>query len=693
MATVTVDPIPRIEGHLGIKLTRNVSNVVTEAIAHGNMFRGFENFLVGRDPNDAITFTQRICGVCPVPHGTTATHAVEAVYGYSNGHITFSDMENDGLGVPPKAVYVRNLILGAEFLMSSITHFYHLAAPSYVQGPNMPPWTPYFHDSYYEAPLRSGNRQLPQTAADGFPLDLWSAVITQYVKALRMRRLTFEAGALFAGRMPMTSAFVAGGVTTQDKGDDFRDKCRKFYNLLHETGMFIVKEYVPLALALGALYPRYDNKFNSHPTEGRPTTQAGWNAVPDTDENPLVRWGIGAGLGNFLSWGAFPIPRATNQVVALHGGVRLKGAGSNLINFTGKANVNAMVTAVNARLIEDTAHSWYVANPKWGYVTSAAKPGDITRTEPDRTKGGDKYSWTKAPRWNVSTNATADYRAMEVGPLARMVIQGFYPSNGGSLAGQTDPASPEFPGYTAYAKGEGLDPRMVDAGLAVALVRVGLATLTVGETVFGTGATQTQLPTGVGARDAIVAAYRDPNAVITGTVANWVLGLSGGLSVMDRVRARALESLWLAQQLMGDFDKNFNNGAGRFGAVGATGLPTGGWVGAAAALSDVQLARSYNSKAVPPGRVSGYGACECPRGSLSHHVSIDKGRIAAYQCVVPTTWNSSPKASAVAGGGRGAMEQAMIGSPYATPANNPSPGVEAMRIAQSFDPCIACAVH
>ena len=120
---------------------------ITDAKAHGNLWRGFENFLLGRDANDAITFVQRICGVCPVPHGMTSTYAVDTVLGYSAGHITFAD---DGAnGVPHEGGHIRNLVLGMEFLMSSITHFYHLAAPSYVQGPAIPPWTPYFADSYY----------------------------------------------------------------------------------------------------------------------------------------------------------------------------------------------------------------------------------------------------------------------------------------------------------------------------------------------------------------------------------------------------------------------------------------------------------------------------------------------------------------------------------------------------------------
>jgi len=152
--------------------------------------------------------------------------------------------------------------------------------------------------------------------------------------------------------------------------------------------------------------------------------------------------------------------------------------------------------------------------------------------------------------------------------------------------------------------------------------------------------------------------------------------------------------LLLVQLLLGAFDK----GTQRFGAVGTVdgdaGIPTTGWIGAAAAVAN---GASYNQKAAPVNPRSGYGATEAPRGSLSHHVSIDKGRIAAYQCVVPTTWNASPKdalGSLRATGdfnGRGAMEQAMINAPHAGVA--PGPGVEAMRIAQSFDPCIACAVH
>jgi len=41
----------------------------------GEMFRGFETILKGRDPLDAQQITQRICGVCPVSHGMASVLA------------------------------------------------------------------------------------------------------------------------------------------------------------------------------------------------------------------------------------------------------------------------------------------------------------------------------------------------------------------------------------------------------------------------------------------------------------------------------------------------------------------------------------------------------------------------------------------------------------------------------------------
>jgi hydrogenase large subunit len=59
---VIVDPITRIEGHLAIEIEVDGGKVV-DAKTKGEMFRGWEKILKGRDPRDAQQITQRICGV------------------------------------------------------------------------------------------------------------------------------------------------------------------------------------------------------------------------------------------------------------------------------------------------------------------------------------------------------------------------------------------------------------------------------------------------------------------------------------------------------------------------------------------------------------------------------------------------------------------------------------------------------
>ena len=44
-----------------------------------------------------------------------------------------------------------------------------------------------------------------------------------------------------------------------------------------------------------------------------------------------------------------------------------------------------------------------------------------------------------------------------------------------------------------------------------------------------------------------------------------------------------------------------------------------------------------------PTEAKGVGFTEAPRGALGHWVKIKDGKIDNYQCVVPTTWNGSPR--------------------------------------------------
>jgi hydrogenase large subunit len=94
----------------------------------------------------------------------------------------------------------------------------------------------------------------------------------------------------------------------------------------------------------------------------------------------------------------------------------------------------------------------------------------------------------------------------------------------------------------------------------------------------------------------------------------------------------------------------------------------------------------FNPPVFPKGEVRGFGFHEAPRGTLSHWVVIEGGRIKNYQAVVPSTWNASPRDERQA---KGPYEASLVGNPVA----DPERPLEVLRTIHSFDPCLACAVH
>lgn len=95
---------------------------------------------------------------------------------------------------------------------------------------------------------------------------------------------------------------------------------------------------------------------------------------------------------------------------------------------------------------------------------------------------------------------------------------------------------------------------------------------------------------------------------------------------------------------------------------------------------------TFNRPVFPKGEQRGFGFHEAPRGVLSHWVVIRDGKIANYQCVVPSTWNSGPRDH---NDEMGPYEASLIDNPVA----NPELPLEVLRTVHSFDPCIACAIH
>jgi hydrogenase large subunit len=66
MGKILIDPVNRMEGHLGIEVTtvaaesQGVKVAPNGAKLHGQLYRGFEQIMKKRDPRDAYVLCQRI---------------------------------------------------------------------------------------------------------------------------------------------------------------------------------------------------------------------------------------------------------------------------------------------------------------------------------------------------------------------------------------------------------------------------------------------------------------------------------------------------------------------------------------------------------------------------------------------------------------------------------------------------------
>jgi Ni,Fe-hydrogenase I large subunit len=153
--------------------------------------------------------------------------------------------------------------------------------------------------------------------------------------------------------------------------------------------------------------------------------------------------------------------------------------------------------------------------------------------------------------------------------------------------------------------------------------------------------------------------------LIDGSLAQLGVGPEILHSTLGRIAARGIETLVLAEKI-------------------------DDWVdGIAANMAAGDLRIHDNSKWEPntwPDDCTGAGFHEAPRGALSHWVHIKSGKIANYQCIVPSTWNAGPRD---ANGTPGAYEQSLLGTPIA----DPEQPIEILRTVHSFDPCMACGVH
>lgn len=120
---ISIDPITRLEGHGRIDLFLDDHGDLLNAYFVVPELRGFEKFCEGRPVEEMPRITQRICGVCPLAHHMAAAKAGDAVY-----HVD----------PPVAAKKLRELLYASFFVADHATHFYALAAPDFVVGPDAP---------------------------------------------------------------------------------------------------------------------------------------------------------------------------------------------------------------------------------------------------------------------------------------------------------------------------------------------------------------------------------------------------------------------------------------------------------------------------------------------------------------------------------------------------------------------------
>jgi len=218
MKKITIDPITRLEGHGKIEIFLDDEGEVKNVFFQVPELRGFEKFCEGRPVEELPLIVTKICGVCPGCHHMASGKAVDAVY---------------GVKPPPTARKLRELFYMAHFIHSHIAHFFALAAPDFVVGPQAP---------------KSERNILGLIGKVGKEIG---------TEVIKQRRIAQEIQALLGGHQTQTMMNIPGGVRKgllEDERDDLVKKAKDFVEFakfslkIFEDVVLGNKEYVDIIL-------------------------------------------------------------------------------------------------------------------------------------------------------------------------------------------------------------------------------------------------------------------------------------------------------------------------------------------------------------------------------------------------------------------------------------------------------------
>jgi len=378
-----VDPITRIEGHLRIDCEVD-NGKVTNAWSSGQMWRGIELILQGRDPRDAWVFTQRICGVCTTVHAIVSVRAVE------------NALE---LEVPLNAQYIRNMIVAAHAVHDHIVHFYHLSALDWVDVVSAlsadPAATASLASTLSEWPrntvqeLTAVQQRLQKLVESGqlgifangywghpamkLPPEVNLLAAAHYLQALEYQRTANKIVSILGSKTPHIQNLAVGGVSNpinlNSQSTLTLERLFAIKSFIDEIGAFVKQVYLPDVAAVGAFYADWTN--------------------------------YGAGVTNYLCVPEMPLDTKGTQF-ELPGGYI---SGGDLSTFQ-------PITSFQDSFFEDgvgesSKHAWYE-----GSATLHPYEGQTVPQYTDFEDDG-KYSWVKAPTFNG--------KRAQVGPLANVL--------------------------------------------------------------------------------------------------------------------------------------------------------------------------------------------------------------------------------------------------------------------------------
>jgi hydrogenase large subunit len=369
--------------------------------------------------------------------------------------------------LPNNASKLRNIIHGFNHVMSHILHFYHLVALDYVKpvvwnfggsgaftNLTRPFLAPRYDDHHYISDCRvdaliatgvlSSECVYTLSHLPGWGTSKGDAINNyltgQYLKALDIRRMCHEAGAIFSGRNPICSGFTPGGITAIVNSDNIA----KTRMLLNKIIAFIGS---PSDFANG-------NAFTMM-----------FDVVAAAHLFPEYFW-IGNSYGHFMANGVFEkgfineVSDYTNTVLAGLGLVNLAPDNPDNRGFMRGYRLSAQFPYSGMDFIapssldimkigESIAYSRYFKDGSRRYpdASNFKHPwSGVTSPDPDAdTKDPNGYSWLKSPRYDTGDG----YIPFEVGPLARQVVQGNYYAGvlhdlGYTLCPQWDDTGPDL---------------------------------------------------------------------------------------------------------------------------------------------------------------------------------------------------------------------------------------------------------